>query len=40
VLTRALDEVREYLVRQGKTAAEIVGEAADSAVTYQEAAKR
>jgi dihydroorotate dehydrogenase len=40
VLTRALDEVREYLVRQGKTAAEIVGEAADSALTYQEAAKQ
>jgi dihydroorotate dehydrogenase (NAD+) catalytic subunit len=39
-LTRALDEVREYLSRHGRTAADIVGEAADSALTYREAAKR
>ena len=39
-LTRALAEVHEYLGQHQRTAAEIVGEAADSALTYQEAAKR
>ena len=39
-LTRTLDEVRGYLARQRATAAQIVGEAADSALTYQEAGKR
>jgi dihydroorotate dehydrogenase (NAD+) catalytic subunit len=39
-LTRALNQVHEYLGQHGRTAADLTGEAADSVLTYQEAAKR
>jgi dihydroorotate dehydrogenase len=39
-LARAVSGVREYLARQQVNAADIVGEAADAALTYQEAGKR
>jgi dihydroorotate dehydrogenase (NAD+) catalytic subunit len=39
-LTRAVNEVRGYLNQHARTAADIVGKAADSALTYQEAARR
>jgi dihydroorotate dehydrogenase (NAD+) catalytic subunit len=39
-LTRVLDELTEYLDRQGADARDIVGEAADAVMTYEEAAVR
>ena len=39
-LTRMLDELAGYLERQGMDARDIVGEAADAVMTYEEAAVR
>ncbi len=36
-LTRALDELRAYLERQGASARDLVGEAADAVMSYEEA---
>jgi dihydroorotate dehydrogenase (NAD+) catalytic subunit len=39
-LTRMLEELADYLARQGVDARDIVGEAADAVITYEEAAVR
>jgi dihydroorotate dehydrogenase len=39
-LTRMLGELEDHLAREGADARDVVGEAADAAMTYEEAAMR